>query len=100
MLIRQHFGDNAIESNLDFKGSSFENRTKAGCDINKIRNSRLYKKTDETEYECDVAFVIENDIFFVECKAHVQPYTTRQHANHLYKLYKETFQQDNNSSKG
>ncbi|WP_374016072.1 hypothetical protein ABU162_17160 [Paenibacillus thiaminolyticus] len=78
--------------NLDFKGIGFENRMKALFDMRKIRNSRLYKRTDETEFECDIAFVIENDIFFVECKAHVQPFTTRQHANHLYKLYKETFQ--------
>ncbi|MEF2966616.1 hypothetical protein V3851_12320 [Paenibacillus sp. M1] len=78
--------------NLDFKGSGFEDRVRAGFNLRKIRNSRLYKKDDETEYECDVAFIIENDIFFVECKAHVQPYTTRQHTNHLYKLYKETLQ--------
>lgn len=49
--------------NLDFKGGGFEDRIKAGFNINKIKNSRLYQKTSATEYECDVAFVIENDIF-------------------------------------
>ncbi|MBO2942790.1 hypothetical protein JJQ72_02165 [Paenibacillus sp. F411] len=78
--------------NLDFKGPGFEDRVKAGFKINNIRHSPLYKRVKDTEYECDVAFAVENDIFFVECKAHVQPYTTRQHANHLYKLYKETAQ--------
>ncbi|KOP65570.1 hypothetical protein AMS62_10165 [Bacillus sp. FJAT-18019] len=79
-------------SKLNFKGAGFEDRLKAGFKINDIRYSPLYKRVSDTEYECDVAFVVENDIFFVECKAHVQPYTTRQHANHLYKLYKETNQ--------
>lgn len=78
--------------NLDFKGSGFEKRSKVGLDMNGIKNSGLYKKTDETEYECDIAFILNNDLIFVECKAHVQPHTTRQHANHLYKLYKETSQ--------
>ncbi|UMR34462.1 hypothetical protein MJ749_17470 [Paenibacillus polymyxa] len=77
---------------LNFKGAGFEDRLKAGFKINNIKSSPLYKRVSDTEYECDVAFVVENDIFFVECKAHVQPYTTRQHANHLYKLYKETSQ--------
>lgn len=79
-------------SKLNFKGAGFEDRLKAGFKINNIKSSPLYKRVSDTEYECDVAFVVENDIFFVECKAHVQPYTTRQHANHLYKLYKETSQ--------
>jgi hypothetical protein len=78
--------------NLDFKGTGFEERIKAGLKMNGIKNSRLYKKTDKTEYECDIAFILDNDLVFIECKAHVQPYTTRQHANHLYKLYKETLQ--------
>lgn len=80
------------EINLDFKGQGFEDRTKALFDLNGITNGGLYKKANDTEYECDVAFLLDNDIFFVECKAHVQPFTTRQHASHLYKLYKETNQ--------
>lgn len=78
--------------NLNFKGTGFEDRTKAGLDLAGIKNGELYKKVDETEYECDVAFIIEDALFFVECKAHVQPYTSRQHANHLHKIYKETEQ--------
>ncbi|MGE7907516.1 hypothetical protein ACQKNS_24410 [Peribacillus sp. NPDC094092] len=78
--------------NLDFKGIGFEERSKVGLEMNGIKNSGLYKKIDKTEYECDIAFILNNDLVFVECKAHVQPYTTRQHASHLYKLYKETSQ--------
>ncbi|MBG9586086.1 hypothetical protein [Cytobacillus firmus] len=78
--------------NLDFKGTGFEERSKAGLLLNNIKNSTLYKRTKESEYECDIAFVLDEELFFIECKAHVQPYTTRQHANHLNKLYKETYQ--------
>lgn len=78
--------------NLSFKGQGFEDRTKAGLLINGIKNGSLYKRINGTEYECDVAFLLEDDLFFIECKAHVQPFTGRQHANHLYKLYKETDQ--------
>lgn len=51
-------------SNLSFKGKGFEDRLKAGFKINKIKYSPLYKRVNDTEYECDVAFVMENDIFF------------------------------------
>ncbi|MCZ8538372.1 hypothetical protein M9R32_14340 [Paenisporosarcina quisquiliarum] len=78
--------------NLDFKGRGFEERTKAGLNLNGITNGGLYKRIYGTEYECDIAFLLGDDLYFVECKAHVQPFTTRQHANHLYKLYKETDQ--------
>lgn len=78
--------------NLDFKGKGFENRSKEVLDLNNIINDSVYKKTDSTEYECDLAFVVDGDLFFVECKAHVQPYTVRQHTNHLFKLYQETNQ--------
>ncbi len=78
--------------NLDFKGPGFEERVKSQLNINGIKNSSLFKRTGGTEYECDVAFILNEELFLIECKAHVQPYTTRQHVNHLYKLYNETSQ--------
>lgn len=78
--------------NLNFRGTEFETRMKGILDEIGVKNNRLYKKIDGTEYECDIAFIIDQELFFVECKAHVQPYTTRQHANHLFKLYEETSQ--------
>lgn len=77
---------------LSFRGTGFEERTKAGLKMRNIETGTLYKRDNETEYQCDVVFKIGSDVFFVECKSHVQPYTTRQHANHLYKLYEETSQ--------
>jgi hypothetical protein len=74
--------------NLGFRGPEFEERMKVALNQNNLKNSSLYKKTDE-EYQCDIAFVLDDELYFVECKAHVQPFTTRQHANHLYKLTKK-----------
>ncbi|HDX9691986.1 hypothetical protein P4388_07800 [Bacillus thuringiensis] len=78
--------------NLGFKGPGFEERMKKNLDMCGIKNSNLYKKVAGEEYECDIAFVLEDNLFLVECKAHVQPHTTRQHTDHLNKLYKETSQ--------
>lgn len=78
--------------NLSFKGDGFEDRIASLLDSNSIKNGKLYKKTNETEYQCDNVFLLGDDVFFVECKAHVQPYTTRQHTNHLRKLEEETHQ--------
>lgn len=77
--------------NLAFRGPEFEERMKVSLNLRNLKNSSLYKKIDE-EYECDIAFVLDDELYFVECKAHVQPFTVRQHANHLYKLYQETYQ--------
>ncbi|MDR4329269.1 hypothetical protein [Bacillus pseudomycoides] len=72
--------------NLSFKGTGFEKRIKARFNLTGINAKMLYKKTKGTEYECDIAFVLDNELFFVECKSHVQPYTTRQHCHLLSKL--------------
>jgi len=77
---------------LSFRGNGFEDRTRADLDAKKIKNTTLYKRDNGTEYQCDIVFKIDTELYFVECKAHVQPYTTRQHTNHLYKLYEETAQ--------
>ncbi|WP_068983521.1 MULTISPECIES: hypothetical protein [Lysinibacillus] len=77
--------------NLAFRGPEFEERMKASLDLKHLKNSSLYKKTNQ-EYECDIAFVLDDELYFIECKAHIQPFTVRQHANHLYKLYEETYQ--------
>ncbi|MGE8205850.1 hypothetical protein ACQKP0_14940 [Heyndrickxia sp. NPDC080065] len=77
---------------LNFKGTYFEDRMKAFLDSKLIVNNSIYKKVGEEEYECDLAFIIEDELFLVECKAHSQPYTTRQHTKNLKVLYDETLQ--------
>lgn len=78
--------------NLSFKGTGFENRIINDLNESHIKNAQLYKRSKDSEYECDVAFVLGNELFFVECKAHVQPYSPRQHADHLNKLNQDTLQ--------
>lgn len=78
--------------NLDFKGPGFEERIKTKLNSHNVKNSSLYKKVGLEEYQCDIAFLLDNELFLVECKAYVQPETTRQHANHLHKIYEDTLQ--------
>ncbi|UUE91519.1 hypothetical protein [Bacillus cereus] len=65
--------------NLNFKGYGFEKRINIDLSLAGVVPKNLHKKTSETEYECDIAFVLDNELFFVECKSQMQPYTTRQH---------------------
>ncbi|GEN46743.1 hypothetical protein [Alkalibacillus haloalkaliphilus] len=78
--------------NLNFKGYGFEERTKQVLNQAGITCESLYRKDNGTEYECDVAFVKDDELFFVECKANIQPYTTRQHCNQLKKMHEDTQQ--------
>jgi hypothetical protein len=86
-------GSNFLNRKLDlsFKGPEFEERIKVLLSDNNIINSSLYKK-NASEYQCDVAFILNDELFLVECKAHVQPFTTKQHSNHLHKLHKDAIQ--------
>ncbi|MED3927972.1 hypothetical protein P4594_23280 [Priestia megaterium] len=80
--------------NLSFKGKGFEDRVKVGLQLAGINAQTLYRKTEDTEYECDIAFVLDDELFLVECKSHVQPYTTRQHC-HLLNKFKDNANQLN-----
>lgn len=46
----------------------------------------LHYKDNDGEYECDVAFCLDQDIYLIECKAHIQPVKLRQHVNYLNKI--------------
>lgn len=90
LVLSSNFTDKKV--NLSYKGTAFEERIKRSLSGYGIKCSRLYKRTDDSEYECDIAFVIDKTLFFVECKAHNQPFSTRQHANNLSKLNEDTHQ--------
>lgn len=80
------------KKNLSFRGPGFEERIIKEMRAAGINASSLYKKIGIDEYECDIAFVLNNHLFFIECKAHLQPYTPRQHADQINKLFNETNQ--------
>ncbi|WP_249641439.1 MULTISPECIES: hypothetical protein [unclassified Enterococcus] len=68
---------------LSFKGIEFEKRLKHLMKVsNNINANRLYIKMhkEEIEREIDLAFVLDDELFLVECKFFNQPYTVREHA--------------------
>ncbi|WP_042168008.1 hypothetical protein, partial [Paenibacillus gorillae] len=50
---------------LSFRGSGFEERTRVELNMKKVQNTSLYKRDNETEYECDIVFRIDTTLFFV-----------------------------------
>ncbi|WP_214785085.1 hypothetical protein [Exiguobacterium sp. S3] len=94
-------GGHAISSNflnekvqLQSRGHEFESSVIELLNSNGIKARKLVHKTNDTEYECDVAFQLDQDIYLVECKAHIQPFKLRQHASHLNKLEDDVKQLD------
>lgn len=78
--------------NLSFRGPEFENKIIHELRKTGLKTGSLYKKINVDEYECDIAFILNDDLYLIECKAHIQPFTIRQHADHLKKLYDATSQ--------
>lgn len=75
--------DGEEHPDLSFKGDIFENRVKIILkNSNGIDSERLHVKIDEEqlEREIDIAFVLDEDLFLIECKSFNQPYTVREHA--------------------
>lgn len=71
---------------LDFRGHEFESYIINELKKSNITGNGLYYKHSGAEYECDIAFCLDQDIYLIECKAHVQPFTLRHHINHLNKI--------------
>lgn len=79
------FSNMAKIGQINFKGTNFENFIKkmiseSGFNCSSIRIGK---------YECDVIFVICNELFFIECKTHMQPYTIREHTKLRYQIFSE-----------
>lgn len=68
---------------FSFKGKVFEDRIKHLLKAsNNITSQRLHVRLDEIDFEreIDVAFVLDNQLFLIECKSFNQPYTVREHS--------------------
>lgn len=68
--------------NISFKGDNFEKTVRSAIEEKGIEPKKLYSivkkeenKTDE--YECDIAFYLGKDLYLCECKAFIQPKTSR-----------------------
>lgn len=64
--------------NLDFKGYCFEDRILNDLNKNQISAVSIKRKIDKEEYQCDVAFILGQDLFLCECKHTAQPLTQRK----------------------
>lgn len=86
-------------SDIAIKGTNLEKEV-----LDLLRNARIpaekIKKTVNGEtYECDTFFVIEDNLFFVECKAYGQPFGVRDYYNLIQNILspiEEVFPRANN----
>ncbi|MEH6933984.1 hypothetical protein, partial [Bacillus sp. JJ783] len=78
-----------VNNNIDisFKGTGLENDVLKALNTNGILAKRLKQSHRGETFECDAAFKLNNDLFFVEIKAFGQPSTYREYYNLLLKLY-------------
>jgi len=71
------------KSDMGFKGSGFEKQVIKDLTNEKIKCCGLHAKgvsketNEEREYQCDVAFLLDNDLYLCECKSYSQPTTHR-----------------------
>ncbi|MCB8817378.1 hypothetical protein [Desulfosporosinus shakirovi] len=78
--------------NLNFKGYCFEDRILTDLNENQIPAVSLKRNVNNEEYQCDVAFVLGEDMFLCECKHTVQPATPRKR----YDFYNRKIPEDIN----
>jgi len=63
----------ANEIDISFKGKRFEDNVTEIIRDADIPVFNLYEKKCDQEYQCDITFLISNEIYFVECKSFIQP---------------------------
>ncbi|MDB7102740.1 MULTISPECIES: hypothetical protein [Enterococcus] len=103
MFSKDEEGDrkNREDTALGFKGLMLEQRTKHLLKVcSQIDAKRLHvKMTKEIglEREIDLAFVLDEILFLIECKSFNQPYTVREHAKTNKKI-KEAIKQLNKNA--
>ncbi|MBC1458570.1 nuclease-related domain-containing protein [Listeria newyorkensis] len=78
------------EGGLNFKGDVFEERfQKKLQQILGVKVARLYRKKDTVgEWDIDLAFILDHQLFMLELKSLNQPYTYKDHARTNSKIIK------------
>lgn len=84
--------------NLDFKGYCFEDRILSDLNTNDIPAVSVKRKVDNEEYQCDVAFILGQDLFLCECKHTSQPITQRKRYDFYNRKIPEDIEQINRIS--
>lgn len=80
------------DAQLVFKGESFEKILLNRLKEKGIPAVTLKAKYNNEDYQCDLAFILKNDLFLCECKNRVQHDTLRKR----YRFYNETLEEDIN----
>jgi hypothetical protein len=70
----------------NFRGRGFELSIIEMLAKQNIFGKNIKTSNGSEEYECDVVFVLDQDLFFVECKAFLQPETPRRYYEYIGKL--------------
>ncbi|RFU60848.1 hypothetical protein D0463_16035 [Bacillus sp. V59.32b] len=83
------------DMNLDFKGYCYEDRILNDLRNNQIPAISIKRKVENDEYQCDVAFLLGNDLFLCECKHTTQPVTQRKRYDFYNKKIPEDVEQTN-----
>lgn len=83
------------DMNLDFKGYCFEDRILDDLRKNQVPAVSIKRKVEKSEYQCDVAFLLGNDLFLCECKHTNQPVTQRKRHDFYNQKIPEDVEQTN-----
>ena len=69
-----------------FRGKRFENQVLKMLDESKIQAKKIKTTYEDQEYECDVAFILDDSLFLTECKTFLQPQSPRDYYAFIGKL--------------
>jgi len=75
-----------MNANISFKGNGFENEIVEKLKAQGIPCSKIKVIDAGKPFECDCVFVIDDDLFFVECKHIGQVFSPRDYYNFLVDL--------------
>ena len=71
---------------LNFRGRGLELKVIEMLSTQNIIGKNIKTSNGSDEYECDVVFVLDHDLYFIECKTFLQPETPRRYYEYIGKL--------------
>lgn len=71
---------------IGFRGTRFENQVQKMLDDAKIPAKKIKTTYEGQEYECDIAFILDDTLFLTECKTFLQPQSPRDYYAFIGKL--------------
>lgn len=90
---------NLSAKNIDisFKGKEFEDKSLEIVKNVGIPAFKLHEKYEDQEYECDLVFLISEELYFVECKSFIQTRKAKEYYELLVKAYEASEQLSRNA---